>query len=94
MRKPLAGGPEEIVLGNLAPAPWRLATDGASVFWTTVTGRGSFLMSVSLSTKKASVVAPNQMFIWDVAMDATRIYWTQNGDGETAGTGAVLAIDK
>jgi hypothetical protein len=94
MRLPIAGGAAEVVLDKLDPWPWRIAVDGASVFWVTASGPGSPLMSVSLSTKEAAVVAPNQVFLWDVAVDATRVYWTQNGDGETAKTGAVLRIDK
>jgi hypothetical protein len=60
-------------------APWGIASDGNHVFFTVTnySGTGS-LMRVATDGSGLTVLAPSQAEPFDVVLDATHVYWTDN----------------
>lgn len=83
MKVPIAGG-TPVVLAN-ATSPWAVAAYGQQVYWTD----GDNVMSATSSGGSATTLASGQAFPFDLAVDATNLYWTN-----ARGAGAVLKMKK
>ena len=59
------------------PAPWRIAIDSASVYWTD--WAGGTVVKVPLGGGAPTTLATGQTHPYAITVDATNVYWT-NGD--------------
>ncbi len=75
-----SGGPTTLVA---AGSPGALAVDGTSVYF--VDGTSVSKCAVAGCNGQATVVAANRNGPSAVAVDATRVYWTESGTAETGG---------
>jgi sugar lactone lactonase YvrE len=83
MKVPIAGGKPSVLAK--ATNPWVIAVYGSEVYWTD----GDDILSAASSGGTATTLATGQAFPFDLAVDATDLYWTN-----ASGAGAVLKMPK
>jgi hypothetical protein len=66
-----------------AGGPWGIAVSPTDLFWAEVGGKVS---RMSLADCSVTVLATGQNYAWSVTLAGSNVYWSNNSDGENAGS--------
>jgi hypothetical protein len=95
MRAPVGGASAEVFVDELPLAPWKIAADTATVYWTELVPFGGAVNATAVSTRQTIPLAPDQTWPWGIAIDPTSIYWASYSDGGMSPmTGSIMKVDR
>lgn len=91
---PFAGGAPTTIVGDMPDPALLLASDGASLYWTTASSASPSVEAAALDGSSRRTIASVQTGVIDVAVDDASVYWTRFATTSEPGSGVVLKAAK